>query len=299
MMGIPPAIPTPLIGAHFSIARGLERALYDAMAHGCTTCQIFTKNAMVWRERELSDDRISSFRQAVGKTGIREIASHGSYLINLASPEPQKHAQSCQALENELYRSDALGIPYVVLHPGAHMGEGETVGMRRVIQSINGVVERTPEIRTRLLLETTSGQGSGLGHRFEQLAAMLAGITDRHRVGICLDSCHIFAAGYDIRTETHFEDTMMQFESTVGLGNLFCIHLNDSKRPLGSKVDRHEHIGSGHIGLTGFECFMRDPRLEQVPKIIETPKSREENWDRTNLERLRQLAIDQGKDCLR
>lgn len=281
---------SPLIGAHFSIAKGLDQALCDARDYGCTTCQIFTKNATTWKEKVLSSTQIRDFKEAKARTGIKGIASHGSYLINLATPEEKKHAQSCHGLENELIRAGQLGIPYVVLHPGAHMGAGEEEGIKRITASINTVFSDTPEMQTKLLLETTSGQGSSVGYGFEQLASIVDGIDDRSRIGICLDSCHIFAAGYDIRSETGYEKTMARFESIIGIHRLLYIHLNDSKNPLGSRIDRHQHIGAGFIGITAFECFMRDPRLRNIPKVIETPKPKGKDWDRMNLDKLRQLS---------
>ncbi len=292
MDSAPPAENRPLIGAHFSIAGGLDKALYAALEYGCGTCQVFTKNANSWREKDLDADQINPFKHGMEKTGIRKIASHGSYLINLASPETGKHARSCLALEKEVIRSDALGIVSVVLHPGFHMGSGEAAGIRKIAASINAIFEKTPETRTKLLLETTSGQGSGVGHCFEQLASILEKVTHRDRIGICLDTCHVFAAGYDIRSEAAYAETMAKLEKTIGIGNLSLIHLNDAKNPLGSKVDRHEHIGLGHIGIGAFECIMNDPRLEDIPKIIETPNPKGEDWDRVNLETLRGLVRD-------
>lgn len=278
-----------LIGAHFSIAKGLDQALYDAKDYRCTACQIFTKNATAWKERDLSPDEIRRFRQAMADTGIRQIASHAAYLINLATPDKKKHALSCHALEKELIRSSDLSIPYVVLHPGGHMGKGEKEGIRRVTESIASVLLKTPDLTTRLLLETTSGQGSSVGYTFEQLAAIMDGIDDHDRIGICIDSCHIFAAGYDIRTWEEYEDTLSRFISVIGLERLFLIHLNDTKKPFGTRVDRHEHIGEGFIGLKAFAYFMNDTRLSDIPKIIETPKSKGRDWDSINLEKLRQL----------
>ena len=283
----------PLIGAHLSIAKGLHHALYKAKAYGCTVLQIFTKNANTWKERTLAQDEIDRFDQARKKTGIIEIASHASYLINLATFERKKHDMSCNALVNEMVRSSALGIPFVVLHPGAHMGKGEKQGIEKIADSINDIFEQTHGIKTRLLLETTAGQGSGIGYIFEQLAAIMKKIENKNRFGICLDTSHIFAAGYDIRTKESYLKTIKAFDMIIGIKNLFVIHLNDSKKALGSRVDRHEHIGEGYIGMNLFKLLMNDRRFRDVPKIIETPKLKgRRDADKMNLKRLRTMIYE-------
>lgn len=283
-----------LLGAHFSIAKGLHNALYTAKSLGCTALQIFTKNASTWKEKTLSQKDIKLFKQAIKETGIKAIASHSSYLINLAANDTAKHARSIDALKHELVRSSLLSIPYVVFHPGSHMGSGEKEGTCRISQSINQIFNDTPGAKTRLLLETTAGQGSSIGHTFEQLASIIDGVKDKNRIGVCLDTCHIFAAGYDIRTKAAFQKTFKDFETITGMGNLYLIHLNDSKKMLGSRVDRHEHIGQGFIGIKAFSFFMNDKRFSGIPKIIETPKGKpddnpNDNWDKVNLEQLRSL----------
>lgn len=280
-----------LLGAHFSIAKGLHNALYEAKSYKCNTVQIFTKNANTWKERRLTQDEIDLFDQARTKTGISVIASHTSYLINLATYEKKKHAMSCMALKEELVRSSILNIPFVVLHPGSHMGSGEKEGICRIAASINEIFEENPDITTRLLLETTAGQGSSIGHTFEQLESVIDKLENRESVGICLDTCHIFAAGYDIRTAASYRKTIDNFDKIIGFQHLFLIHLNDSRKDLGSRVDRHEHIGKGFIGLKAFELFMNDKRFKDIPKIIETPKQKKgKDWDKENLERLRTLV---------
>ncbi len=250
---------------------------------------MFTKNSQAWKERSLSADDITLFDKAREETGIREIASHTSYLINLASPDKKKQNQSCHALKQELIRASMLRIPYVVLHPGSHGGKGEEEGIQRIRESINEILAEIPDLHARLLLETTAGQGTGIGHTFEQLAAIMEGIREKEKIGVCLDTCHIFAAGYDIRTEDAYQDTMDRFDSTIGMARLCLIHLNDSKKDFGSRVDRHEHIGEGHIGIHAFGYLMNDTRLGEIPKIIETPnpKKNEKDWDKANLEKLR------------
>ena len=279
-----------LLGAHFSIAKGLHNAIYEAQAYGCNALQIFTKNATTWKERTLSQDEIDRFNQAREKTGITAIASHTSYLINLATYEKKKHAMSCNALKNELVRSSMLGIPFVVLHPGAHMGKGEKEGIRKIAASINTIFAQTPGIQTRLLLESIAGQGSGLGHTFEQLTAIMDKVKNKDLIGVGLDTAHIFAAGYDIRTPSAYHKTIDAFDAITGLEHLYLIHLNDSKKDLGSRVDRHEHIGKGLIGLKAFKSIMNDKRFINIPKIIETPKEKEgTDYDAVNLNRLRGL----------
>jgi deoxyribonuclease-4 len=280
----------PLLGAHFSIAKGLHRALYEAKAHRCTALQIFTKNANTWKERTLAQDEIRRFDQARKETGIIEIVSHAAYLINLATSERKKHVLSCNALVSELIRSSMLDIPFIVLHPGAHMGIGEEKGIEKIADSINEMFAKTSGIKTRLLFETTAGQGSGMGYSFEQLALIMDKIENRNRCGICLDTSHIFAAGYDIRTKESYRKTINAFDAIIGIKNLFVIHLNDSKKELGSRVDRHEHIGEGYIGMNMFKLVMNDRRFRDVPKIIETPKYKDgRDADKMNLNRLRTL----------
>ncbi|MBW1955414.1 MAG: deoxyribonuclease IV [Deltaproteobacteria bacterium] len=282
-----------LLGAHFSIAKGLDRAVYDAAGYGCTALQIFTKNASTWKERTVSREEILAFEKAKTQTGITRIASHAAYLLNLASPEPKKYRVSVAALTRELERCAALDLPFLILHPGNHMGAGEAEGIKRIASGINTVFDEVKAPRTQLLLETTAGQGSSVGGRFEHIRSIMEGITDSKGVGACLDTSHIFAAGYDIRTRETYEKTLDAFDEIIGLDRLAVIHLNDAKRGLGSGVDRHEHIGRGQIGLDAFRFIMQDPRFEGIPKIIETPKNEgDTDYDRINLDRLRSLLKD-------
>jgi deoxyribonuclease-4 len=279
-----------LIGAHFSIAGGLHKAVYSAHDYGCTALQIFTKNANAWKERTLTDRDIEQFDVARKKSGIKSICSHTSYLINLASPERSKYERSVKALEYELVRASQLSVPYVIMHPGSHMGTGEDEGLRRIALGINAIFDRTPNITCRLLLETTAGQGSNLGYTFEQLAHISDMVEARERIGICLDTCHVFAAGYDLRTKTAYQETMQAFDRVIGLDRLCVIHLNDAKKGLGSRIDRHEHIGEGAIGIDAFSFILNDPQLKRLPKILETPKKKGPiDYDRMNLNRLRSL----------
>jgi len=280
-----------LLGAHFSIAKGLHDALYQAKSYGCNALQMFTKNATAWKERTITREEQDRFEQARTETGIHAIASHTSYLINLASPDSKKHAMSCSALKQELTRSSALKIPFCVLHPGAHMDSGVSVGLTKIAESLNHIFTETDTATSRLLLETTAGQGSGLGHTFEQLAEIINRIDLKERVGVCLDTCHIFTAGYDIRTRETYQETMNHFDAILGLDQLFAIHINDSKKDLGSRVDRHTHIGKGTLGVSAFRHLLNDERLLHVPKFLETAHTEGDiDWTQRNLDLLRSLA---------
>jgi len=280
-----------LLGAHFSTSGGLHNALTEAHRHQCNALQVFTKNANTWKERKLSEVEIDLFKETWKNFPIDIIASHTSYLINLASPEKRKNAMSRRALVQEMIRSSQLGIQYVVLHPGSHMGRGEKEGVDRIASGINTVFDSLSEVNTRLLLETTAGQGSSVGHTFEQIASIMEQIENKSLVGVCLDTCHIFAAGYDIRDQKSYTKTIDCFNDVIGLSNLYLIHLNDSKKVFASKVDRHDHIGEGYIGLGAFALVMNDEALSHIPKILETPKGEApQEWDPINLKKLRSLA---------
>ena len=281
----------PKLGAHFSIAKGLHDAVYQARAYGCNTLQMFTKNATTWKERIITQAEQERFEQAKTETRIHAIYSHTSYLINLASPDPKKHVMSCSALKQELIRSSALRIPYCVLHPGAHMGSGIDAGLLKISESLNRIFSETADTTSRLLLETTAGQGSGLGHKFEQLAEIINRIELKERVGVCLDTCHIFAAGYDIRTLETYQQTMNHFDTVLGLDQLHAIHVNDSKKDIGSRVDRHTHIGKGALGVNAFKHLMNDEKLLHVPKLLETAHTEGDmDWTAQNLDLLRSLV---------
>ena len=285
-----------ILGAHLSIAKGLNKAVYEADKLNCNALQIFTKNAATWKEKHVTPDDIDLFKRAMEETGIKEIASHTSYLINLAAIDKKKYAMSCKALSDELTRSSSLGIPYVVLHPGSHMGSGEEKGIEQISNAINEIFSNIPDLKTRLLLETTAGQGSSIGHTFEQIASILKKIKNIDKIGVCLDTCHIFAAGYDIRTRETYNETIEKFDKIIGLRQLYLMHLNDSKKELASRVDRHEGIGKGFIGLKAFELIMNDKRLRNIPKVIETPKGKDGNkMDRINLHTLVGLLLPESE----
>lgn len=277
-------------GSHLSIAGGCDLALTRAAALDVTSCQIFTKNASQWRAKPLDPGVIERFKAQRDATGIQHLVAHDSYLINVASPADELWEKSRLALMEELDRCDQLGVPYLVSHPGGHMGSGEEAGITRVAEAINRIHAERPHGSAVILLETTAGQGTHLGRTFEEIAAILSQIEDKLRAAVCLDTCHIFAAGYDIRDAVSFEATMRAFDEIIGLDQLKVIHLNDSKKGLGSRVDRHAHIGEGELGLSAFELVVNDPRLAGLPGVLETPKGDDDQEDRRNLATLRSLV---------
>lgn len=283
-----------LLGAHISIAGGVDLAPLRGKQVGCRTIQLFTKSSNQWRARSLPSEEIDRFRANLQATAIAPAVAHGAYLINLASTDPALHQRSMAACLEELERAEALGIPYLVIHPGAHMGAGEEAGLRQVANSLRELLKRTKGCRVQAVLETTAGQGTALGYRFEQIALLLDQIGLPERTGVCLDTCHLFAAGYDIRTLDDYHGVLRVFDQVVGIPFLRVIHVNDCKKELGCRVDRHEHIGKGTIGLEAFRCLVTDPRLRGIPMIIETPKDGDfVTADRRNLETLRGLADEQ------
>lgn len=288
--GLQKKITQSMLGAHFSVAGGLEQAVLTAKKYHCRALQIFSKNARTWKEKHLHEKEIDRFKQACTKSKVKYSLSHASYLINIASPDPDISRRSFDALKNEISRSGKLGIDYVVLHPGAYTRSSEKKGMETIIRNINQIYNRSKPGAPRLLLETTSGQGTQIGHRFEQLSVILTKVDVPEKTGICLDTCHIFAAGYDISRKAPYENVISDFDQTIGLQKLFAIHLNDSKMECGSRKDRHAHIGKGCIGLEGFRHIMNDKRLYAVPKILETPKiENERDMDQLNLNTLAEL----------
>jgi len=275
-----------------SIGGGIWRALERGKALGCDTIQIFTKNARSWRAKPLKGEEIEEFLKVKEATGIDPVVAHDTYLINLASPKEEVYSKSIEALWEELERASALRVPYLVMHPGAHLGSGEEEGLYRIARAINLIHQRGPDLGVMILLETTAGQESSLGWSFGQLARVIEMLEEDHRVGICFDTCHAFAAGYDLSSEEGYRRTFEELDEVLGLERLKVIHLNDSKAPCGSRIDRHEHIGRGEIGLEAFERLLNDERFATLPFIIETPKgqtSEGEDWDRVNLSTLRSL----------
>lgn len=265
-----------LLGAHVSISGGVYKAIANGEKIGATAIQIFSKNQTRWVAKPLSDEDAEKFKTARENSTIKEVVIHDSYLINLGSPKEETLQKSRDAFLDEIERAEKLGIGYLVFHPGSHLNTGEESGLKKIAESLNLMIDQTPDYRVRLLLEVTAGQGTNLGYRFEQLAEIMAQVENKKRMGVCLDTAHIFAAGYDIRTPETYRNTMTQFDSVLGLDNLFCIHMNDSKKELGSRVDRHDNIGDGFIGIEPFKMIVNDSRLLKVPKILETPGGEEE-----------------------
>ncbi|MCL5034886.1 MAG: deoxyribonuclease IV [Bacteroidetes bacterium] len=277
-----------LLGAHMSVAGGLYTAFERAERVACTAVQIFTKNSNQWNDPVISSDDVLKYREAKNKSKVELVVSHDSYLINLCGAGELLLNKSRTAFIQEIERCSLLGIKYMILHPGAHtiMDRREAVGL--VADSVNYAHSSTADADVVTLIETTAGQGTNVGSSFDEIAEMLSLIRNKKRVGVCIDTCHIFAAGYDIRTKETYEATMNEFERVVGFDLLHAVHLNDAKKPLGSRVDRHEHIGKGQIGKAGFRLIMNDERFESVPKILETPKGEDGfAMDMVNLKLLR------------
>lgn len=262
----------PRFGAHLSIAGGLHQALLSAQRYGFTAFQIFTKAPSQWDARPITPEEAAHFRRLRRELGLRRPVVHVAYLINLASPADHLWRRSVEAFIDEVRRADAIEASDLITHPGAHQGEGEDVGIQRVIDALNEVTERCRNSRVRILLETTAGQGRTIGHRFEHLAAILAGLNEPKRFGVCFDTCHVFAAGYALEPEPEYRRTMRELDRHVGLGRVKVFHVNDSKRELGSRVDRHEHLGRGCLGMEPFRRIVNDRRFQSRAMILETPK---------------------------
>jgi deoxyribonuclease IV len=281
-----------LLGAHMSIAGGAHAAIERACSIHCTAMQIFVKNNMQWFARPLTRQEIRAFIEHTQRCELASVFAHANYLINLAATNPQFHANSLRALSEELIRADQLELPFLVMHPGAHMGAGEEVGLRKIVSSIDQVFARIPQAKTKIALETTAGQGSCLGHTFEQLAFIIENVREPERLCICLDTAHVFAAGYDITSEVAVKRVFRKFDRLVGRERLAAIHINDSKAARGSRVDRHAHIGEGQIGLAAFRFIMSAPRFRRIPKVLETPKGKELKEDVANMRKLRKLTAN-------
>lgn len=265
----------PLLGAHTSIAGGLQNAVYSGKEIGCDVVQIFSKNQMQWRGRSLSSEEVDKFQRAVAETGVIPIVVHDSYLINLAGTDKLIYQKSFEAVVDELQRCEILRIPYLVMHPGSHLGEGEQKGLDQLADALHQSYEEAGVLKTSILLETTAGQGSNLGYTFEQLKYLIDQSRLKEKIGVCLDTCHIFAAGYDLRNKKVWESSKQKFNRIIGLERLKIIHANDSKKDLGSRVDRHARIGEGEIGLRGFTTLLKDPDLREIPFILEIPGGEE------------------------
>ena len=271
-----------------SIAGGMHKAIERGAGLQCRVIQIFLKNSNQWKAKILTEHEGLLFREARKISSIRSVVAHDSYLINLASPDRELRRKSFEAFLEEMRRANFLEVRYLVLHPGAHMGAGIAAGVSRVTRALRRALDEVEPPLT-LLLENTAGQGSCLGYRFEHLAGILEGIGNSRRTGVCLDTCHLFAAGYDIRTEEGYANTIREFDRLIGFGKIKAFHVNDSKKELGSRVDRHAHIGQGCIGLDAFRFLLNDRRFLRVPKILETPKGPGPEEDLMNLATLHAL----------
>ncbi len=275
-----------------SVAGGLENAFSAGIEVDCDCLQIFVKNQRQWKAKPLTDEQITAYKLAQRQTGLTPVIAHASYLLNLASPDKEKRQRSVTAMIDELQRCESLGVDGLVFHPGAHMDGSLDDGIKHIAKSLDSVTKETLGFKTLILLETTAGQGTSIGHRFEHIAYIIGQTASPERLGVCLDTCHLFAAGYDFRTQDGYEAMIENMDNTFGLSNIQCVHTNDSKKDLGSRVDRHEHIGLGKIGDNGFGFFLNDPRFADVPFILETSKEKDEEgveMDKVNLERLRSL----------
>ena len=288
----------PRLGAHMSIAGGLPRAVDRAAASRCDALQIFTKSVGQWRARPLPREEIALFRRRVRETGIHPVVAHNSYLINIASANEALRLQSMAALGEELDRAEALGLDGLVMHPGSYTNGSEPQGLDLIADGLRVLLRARPRARTKVLLEHTAGQGTNLGHRFEHLAYIIDRLKHSGRIGVCLDTCHLLTAGYDMCSEAGYQATFAEFDRLVGLDRIKVFHLNDSKKPCGSRVDRHEHIGKGCLGLDPFRRLLNDPRFSALPMLLETPKletpesrrrSDVDPWDARNLRTLRKL----------
>jgi deoxyribonuclease-4 len=281
-------------GAHMSISGGVSKAFARGEYVKCDAMQIFTKSERQWNAKPLAEEEVAAYQAEQERTGIRPVIVHDSYLINMASPRDDLREKSIAAFADELERCALLGVPYIVTHPGAHTGSGEDAGIDRQADALVRLFQEGVGGDVMVLLETTAGQGSALGWSFEHLARMLEQIPQQERLGICVDTCHIFVAGYDIRTAEGYAATFEAFERLIGLERIKAFHLNDAQKELGSRVDRHTHIGQGAIGTEAFRMLVNDVRFSHIPMIIETPKGKDMAEDIENLTLLRSLVTEQA-----
>jgi deoxyribonuclease-4 len=287
----------PKLGAHLSIAGGLPRAIDRARATRCEALQIFTKSVGQWRARPIPDEEAALFRAGAAESGL-PIVAHNSYLINIAAADRALRQKSIDALTEEIDRAELLGLDGLVMHPGSYTSGSETRGLQLIAAGLAGILRRRPRVKVRILLEHTAGQGTNLGHRFEHLATIIEALDGSPRIGVCLDTCHLLTSGYDLCSAEGYEATFAAFDRLIGLDRLALFHLNDSKKPCGSRVDRHEHIGKGCLGLAPFRRLVTDLRFASLPMLLETPKldtpesrrrSDADPWDQRNLRTLRRL----------
>ena len=279
----------PLLGAHMSIAGGVDKALLEGKKVDCDVIQIFTKSSRQWAAQPYTKEEIENFHANQKESGIAMVIAHDSYLLNLGSPDQGLRKRSVSGFIDEMERCESLSIPYLVAHPGAHVGAGEEEGIKTIARSLDEIHKGCPKYNVSVALEITAGQGSNLGYRFEQIRAMIDATRESDRLRVCFDTEHAFAAGYDIRTREGYEQTFREFDEIIGLNLLAAFHLNDSKKEFHSRVDRHEHIGKGHIGVEAFRRLMNDRRFWALPMCLETPKGPDLKEDRENLTLLRSL----------
>jgi deoxyribonuclease-4 len=288
----------PLLGAHVSTSGGMDKAIERALSIGCTAMQVFVKNNMQWFARSpFSSAELLAFHRHTETNTLGAVFGHSGYMINLAATNPQFLEKSRRALREELIRADQLHLPFLVLHPGAHMGAGVEAGLTKAVESLDAVFASIPRVATRIALETTAGQGSCLGCDFEHLDFIRRNVHEPERLCVCVDTAHLFAAGHDIRTESGVKKVFARFDRVVGREHLVALHLNDSKAPFASRVDRHEHIGKGQIGLAPFRYLMTAPRFANIPKVLETPKGKEMLEDVENMAALRALITPRARPC--
>jgi len=280
-----------LLGAHMSAAGGLEQAVIRAQEIGCTATQFFSKSNRQWKAKSLTEHEITLFKQTLAGSSILSTTIHACYLINIGSPDPEIATKSSAALQEEYRRASDLSVDHLVFHPGSHVGTGELDCLNRISDRINTLLATSATGSTKLVLETMAGQGSSVCHTFEQLAHIIERVEQKNSIGVCLDTCHIFAAGYDIAQQ--YQSVIQEFDAIIGLPYLSVIHLNDSKREIGSRVDRHEHIGQGKIGLEAFRLLINDPRIAPISKILETPKDTASD-DLHNIETVKRLCLSDG-----
>jgi deoxyribonuclease-4 len=284
----------PLFGVHTSIAGGHHHALLEALARGCDSVQLFTRAPSQWAAKPIDAEQARLFRRTLKETRLRLPMAHDSYLTNLASPDEALYRRSVDAFVDEMGRAETLGLRYLVMHPGAHLDDSAEAGLARVARALDEAHGRCQGFRVRVLLETTAGQGSTLGWQFEQLGAILAAVAEPDRLGVCFDTCHVFAAGYALAPVPEYQATLRHFDRVVGLGRIKVFHVNDSLKPCGSRVDRHAHIGKGELGLEPFRLLVNDARFRNRPMILETPKEEaaEGHMDDVNLAVLRGLMAE-------
>ncbi len=280
---------TLLLGSHTSVSGGIHTAFARASSIGCTTMQVFVKNANQWYGKPATEDDVLKYREAEAESNVRPVIAHAAYLVNLCAANPAIRTKSREGFVDELRRCEKFGIKALVVHPGAHVGAGEDEGIKQIAESLNATHEQTKSFRTLSALETTAGQGTTLGYRFEHLRRIIDLVDDKDRIAVCIDTCHLFAAGYPVHTKEGWESTINEFDQIISLGRLVAVHVNDSMKPFGSRLDRHEHIGKGVMGLEGFRALMNDPRLANIPKILETDKSEDLHEDVENMAVLRDL----------